>query len=80
MKLPPFPAIPGVEFRELPHHPGYAASTDRRIWIAGKRGWRPMKPRHYGTGPNSVMLRWRSCGASAHDIDDLVASAFPNLG
>jgi hypothetical protein len=35
---PPFPEIQGVEFRHVPDRPGYAASSDGRIWSALKRG------------------------------------------
>jgi hypothetical protein len=64
--IPPFPEIPGVEFRHIPNFPGYAVSDDGAVWSCRSKtakkflaGWRRLKAHptgRQGRGYLSVVL------------------------
>lgn len=76
--IPPFPDIPGVEFRHIPDFPGYAGSDDGRIWSAKRhRPWRQLKARIVGTRTRYGSVALYAKGhASNFLIQRLVLSLF----
>lgn len=56
-KPPPLPALPGVEFREVPDWPGYAVSDDGRVWSCkGTRKWLFRQWRELKPSPRSLKI------------------------
>lgn len=81
-KLPDFPCIDGVAFRNIPGYTGYAASSDGNIWSArGHRksvepAWRMLTPRINDRGYRRVLLRNDRAKYHQKKISVLVAFAF----
>lgn len=81
--LPPLPAIPHVEVRHVPGFPGYAISSDGRIWSCKFPGpaltpyrdtWRQM---HTAKNPIYVTICLRSNGRKAtYYVHQLVLQIF----
>jgi hypothetical protein len=79
MNPPPFPQIPGVQFKEVPGYPGYAVSSDGRAWNGRGRKWRVMETFTNFLGPKCVWLRRETPlqGAKVHNVEELVLKLFP---
>jgi hypothetical protein len=67
----PYPDIPDVTFEPVTGWPGYAVSSDGRVWALQEERWEPMEPVQLRTGPESVWLRNRS-GHRPFSVQDLV--------
>ena len=85
-ECPPFPVINGVEFRHIPSWPGYAASSDGRIWscYCGNRRWRwYWRERYQGTNPQGYrtvrIYAPHLCDGITRPVHSLVCEAFHGL-
>ena len=79
MKLPDFPNIPGVQFKEVPGYPGYAVSDDGRAWNGRGRKWLVLRTFTNFLGPKCVWLKKLSpmVGNKVHNVEELVQQLFP---